>query len=63
MTILQDQLLRTEAMEKESDEIIRRATELISSARQQIQHVRNLQAAKRVKVSPAVAAEVSRLLS
>jgi hypothetical protein len=52
MTILQDQLLRTEAMEKESDEIIRRATELISSARQQIQHVRNLQAAKRVKVSP-----------
>jgi hypothetical protein len=52
MTILQDQLLRTEAMEKESDEIIRRATELISSARQQIQHVRNLQAARRVKVSP-----------
>jgi hypothetical protein len=52
MTLLQDQLLRTEAMEKESDEIIRRATELISSARQQIQHVRNLQAARRVKVSP-----------
>jgi DNA anti-recombination protein RmuC len=52
MAILQDQLLRTEAMEKESDEIIRRATELISSARQQIQHVRNLQAARGVKVSP-----------
>ena len=46
MTILHDQLLKTEAIEKESDEIIRRATELISNARRQIQHVRNLQAAR-----------------
>ena len=63
MTLSQEQLKKTASMEKASDELIRRATELICSARQQIQHVRNLQAARRVEVSPAIAAEVSRLLS
>ena len=46
MTLSQEQLKNTASMEKASDELIRKATELICSAQQQIQHVRNLQAAR-----------------